>query len=523
MTVADPVAGLPERERNRRLRRVDWRFLLSTPLPERLLCLGDADLRGSCELIAAHVDAAPATDARRYDVVVVQNPDERSLTQAFASLRAGGELYGEWHSHSAGQVRALLRNAGFVAIRDYWPWPAPPDAEVWVPLHAPQAFDYFVTVDRHVYSGVRHRIGTRARRLLARRRLASGRIAPVCAVARAPDQGSAVDDASPTILRRIRALTAPTRTPDHFACALLTGGPQAISKVVGLVYEDGKQSPSCVVKWPRVRDSEAGLANEANVLHACHTRGPAPGVPRVLATTGSGLTLAVAESAAKGAPMFAKLAASNFASLSQLGAAWLTDFNVAHGGARASAAMLRERCDSAIARFADTFGEIIDRRLLDDAAILMRPLRDVPAVIEHRDYGPWNIFIDDAGQLTVLDWESSRLDGLPLLDLIYFITYMAFFLDGAMVSRRFGDAYRASLDPGTATGALRHRLVEQYRQRFGIADTSMSALRVLCWLEHAESEFQAFTTEAAGPPPAELLRRSVFARLWAEEVTCLRR
>ena len=523
MSIADRVARLPERERNRRLRRVDWRFLLSSPLPQRLLCLGDDDLRASCELVAGQVDAAPTPDARRYDVVVVQDAAGPALSQAFASLRAGGELYGEWHTENADDVRALLAQTGFVGIRDYWPWPAPPNAEVWVPLDAPQAFDYFVSVDRHVYSGVRHRIGTRARRLLARRQLESGRVTPVCAVARTPDDGTAVDDGVPAILQRVRTSGPPAQPPGPLACALLTGGPRTISKVVGLVYTSEQPSPTYVVKWPRVRESEAGLSNEATVLDACQARGPAPGVPRVLATIGSGATLAVAETAARGTPMFARLTARNFSSLSQLGAGWLTDFNGAQDGARASNAVLRARADGAMARFADTFGEIADRSLLDDAATLLRPLRDVPAVIEHRDYGPWNIFVDDAGQLAVLDWESSRVDGLPLLDLIYFITYMAFFLEGAMVSRRFVDAYRASLDLRTVTGAMRHQLLERYRQRFAITDDSMGALRVLCWLEHAESEFQAFTTDAAGQPTAEQLKTSVFAQLWAEEVINLRR
>jgi len=65
--------------------------------------------------------------------------------------------------------------------------------------------------------------------------------------------------------------------------------------------------------------------------------------------------------------------------------------------------------------------------------------------------------------------------------------------------------------------------VAAYREAFGISRGAERALRALCWMEHAESEFQHFTTDAAGRPSASALRESVFARLWAEEIMDLGR
>ena len=166
---ANSPTSLTERERNRRLRRVDWRFLLERPVVDRILCLGSGDLRGGCGLIASHVDDHVIDGGKRYDVVVVQDPDDDTLALAFEQLGAAGTLYAEWGVLAdPDAVRRRLMAAGFVDVRLYWPWPAPPHAEVWVPLDAPAAFDAYLAADRHVYSGWRHRVGTRARRALAR-------------------------------------------------------------------------------------------------------------------------------------------------------------------------------------------------------------------------------------------------------------------------------------------------------------------------------------------------------------------
>jgi Ser/Thr protein kinase RdoA (MazF antagonist) len=524
VTSANSPTSLTERERNRLLRRVDWRFLLERPVVDRVLCLGSGDLREGCGLIAAQVDDHVIDGGERYDAVVVQDPDDDTLALAFEQLGAAGTLYAEWGAPAdRDAVRRRLMTAGFVDVRLYWPWPAPPHAEVWVPLDAPAAFDAYLAADRHVYSGWRHRVGTRARRALARWQLESGHVAPLCAVARTPHAAGAGSGANAPVIQAASTADGVHRGDARLTCALLTGGPRAISKVVGLVYADGEQRPAFVLKWPRVGESEEGLIREADALAACHARVPAAGVPRLLARCGSGAQLAVAETAAHGAPLFTRVSRSAFGPLSRQGASWLADFHDMHRGAPPDTGAWSARAEQAIARFAETFGAVIDARMLEETARVIAHLDHVPTVIEHRDFGPWNILIDDAGALMVLDWESSRVHGLPLLDLIYFITYMAFFVDGAMVSRRFVESYRAMLDPRSTSGAVRAELVQQYRERFDISTGAERALRALCWIEHADSEFQHFTADAGGRPTDDALRASAFVQLWKEEIAALGR
>lgn len=52
---------------------------------------------------------------------------------------------------------------------------------------------------------------------------------------------------------------------------------------------------------------------------------------------------------------------------------------------------------------------------------LVARLPEVPAVLQHNDVGTWNVLVDRS-DFTVVDWESARRHGLPLWDLVYFLT-----------------------------------------------------------------------------------------------------
>ena len=70
--------------------------------------------------------------------------------------------------------------------------------------------------------------------------------------------------------------------------------------------------------------------------------------------------------------------------------------------------------------------------------------------------------------------------------------------------------------------AIRVELMERHREAWRISVRAARALRALCWIGHAESEFQALTADAGGPPTVDALRTSVFAQLWREEMVSIR-
>jgi hypothetical protein len=146
-------------------------------------------------------------------------------------------------------------------------------------------------------------------------------------------------------------------------------------------------------------------------------------------------------------------------------------------------------------------------------------LGDLALVCEQRDFSPWNVLMGSDDQLVVLDWESAELQGLPGLDLLYFLTYLAFFLEDANPpTGRFREAYRRMLDPSTFTGGITAECVAHYADRVGIDREKLRSLRLLLWVLHSRSDYSHFTADDGGPPGKDKLRESIFVQLWEQEV-----
>jgi hypothetical protein len=125
-------------------------------------------------------------------------------------------------------------------------------------------------------------------------------------------------------------------------------------------------------------------------------------------------------------------------------------------------------------------------RLSQFSPELVRSLPEVPAVFQHNDLGSWNVMVD--GPLfTVLDWESNCEAGLPLWDLVYFLT-------DALAARR------AQTDPSAKLAAMLQLLrgdvaasrllferVGAAAKTFGVARSHVGAIVTLGWRHHGRS------------------------------------
>jgi aminoglycoside phosphotransferase (APT) family kinase protein len=128
------------------------------------------------------------------------------------------------------------------------------------------------------------------------------------------------------------------------------------------------------------------------------------------------------------------------------------------------------------------------------------------------------VLLTASGAIGVLDWESAEPQGLPALDLIYFLTYLAFFYDGAIKSGRFRESYRMARDGVGLTGKVFHSCLDRYAAAVGVDRAALPALRILAWMLHARSEHRRMVADVGGPPSAEMLRQSLFLGLWQEEL-----
>lgn len=519
--MSDPLTDGPqangprEAELNRRLRRVDWRFLAGRPRPTRACCRAGPELTAAVMSVAAETVAGESGDD--CDLAVAEDPGPDDLAALHAALAPGGACYTEWtRAGPAASVRAL-ESAGFVDVTCYRKVLGADGLPIlWMPLDAPGAKRY-----------ARGRLlmpGGRVRRLLAGllrrlRALLRGRWRrTVCVLARRPGPGSEGAREPAAWLRAGWVeWDLGTEAPVRPSTLLLTGGPRTVSKVVLLAFAEPDPAPRIAVKAPRVDRAAAGVLREAAVLDHLGRHGAPAGVPRLLFQRERAGVPFVGETALEGRPLQGRLTRSSHRAWALRVTDWLT--SLAAGGPTRSAERVRETVvEPALARFEEQFGAVADPELRNVSASIVRSIVGLPAVPEQRDCGPWNLLETPDGDLAVLDWESATVEGLPALDLLYYLTYAAFDVDGARDRDARVASYRRQLDATTPTGAVRRDCLVRYLDALGLPPEQLGPLRVLVWLVHAPSDFHHAVADAGGTASRAALERSLFLALWAEEV-----
>ncbi len=510
-----------EAMRNRLLRRVDWRFLLPNPQPKRIACFASGLLADAVALLDGAKTGEPSGSPAECDLVVAVNPDQAMLQLAWATLSPGGVCYTEWRHPWAGGaqgVRRQLTAAGFTDVVCYWAWPWPERGNplFWLPLEAPQALRYFLA-NRPPSRAWGMRMARMLYRTLWRMGLRTRFVTPICAIAQKPGALAA-----PELTAWIRTQWRDWDwgpTPAHLSSLLLTGGLRSINKVVRLLFADAECTPRLILKMPRAPESLPALTHEVAILQAVHAKHPRglTGMPRILFCQEMDGVLTVGETALTGVPIWTQLRQANFRHCALQVTDWL--IQLAGQPPRCQRQKWWGRLvEPVLTEFAATFGPVIDGQALQATTTLLDALGDLPQVCEQRDCSPWNVLVAADGELIVLDWESAELDGLPLLDLIYFLTYLAFFLEGAMESGDYRAVYRALWHSTSRLSCVAQECVARYSNALGLDSANLRPLRLFTWLLHARSEYKQFTADAGHAPTAEALRRSLFLSLWEEEL-----
>jgi hypothetical protein len=462
------------------------------------------------------------------DLAVAVDPDAASLCSAWTLLRAGGAFYGEWRSplHSTpDRIRQQLRTAGFERVVCYRTWPRPSNARCWVPLAGAGALRYLLVTGRPGGYPVLSAVAGGFRRLASHPRLFDFLPLPICAIATKPPAGppAGPPDELETLIRADWDAWGLGAPPARLSYALLTPGLRSINKVVELVFSETHSSPVLAIKRPRVGECIPAIEREAAVLGAVHATRPGglSGVPRVLFCREVGGVLTLGETVVSGQPLHLLLKTRGYPALAHAATDWLIGLA---GQPRTSPRSVwwDRLVASVLVDFTASFGGVARPAMLDETVRALERLDGLPLVCEHRDFSPWNVLMRPSGDLAVLDWESAEPEGLPLLDLVYFLTYLAFFQCGAMKSGRFRGAYRASLDPSTPIGRVVSTCLRRYVEAIDLDPAAVQPLRMLTWLVHARSEHRRLAADAGGTPSPEALRRSLFLSLWRMELSASR-
>jgi hypothetical protein len=479
---------LPEPRRNELLRRVDWRFLLRRREEPQLIDLRPGPDSDALRLVSRQAGPGEA------DLVLAGFPSPAGLRLSLDALAPGGELVCRWwRPRLAGTQRAKrrLRRAGLVDIRVYWPGPQPNrPPHFWLPLESHEAV-------LHMLAGrpARSAAGTALRRIW-RWAARFGCLAPVYVLARLPGGGEDRWDGEQSPL-------------------LLTGGRRSINKVVALEFAPGRSRPLAATKFARVAEAEAGLEREAAVLaRLAEERPEVEGVPTFLGRPRRCGRSGVTEGAIEGDAMLDRLTAKSFPEMARR----VTDLLIELAGDPRGDAGERTTVGEHLEFFEARFGPALDGARLGALRSAADAVAGLPVVCEHRDCSPWNLVLASRDRPALLDWESAEPEGLPGLDLVYFLANAAFVLDGALEDGTTRASYRRLLDPSTAYGAVAAAESARYREALDVPSDLMPALRRVCWMVHCRSDYEHLRLAAAGEPALEDLREAPFFGLVLEEL-----
>jgi hypothetical protein len=521
-----------ESRRDRLLRRLDWRFLLDDPHPSAVAAACTGLLREAIGLISTTPVVEPG-QAGSATLVALSQPGPAALRAAHATLRDGGSLYAEWRGASALRRTRLLRwllESGFENIRFYAVRPDPEvaSAAAWVPLDDDAAVAFFLS-SRSPHRRAYGRLAQRVRHLAwgagERFRIS----VPLCVTAsrKRPQRdgdstrGAAGEGTLPQRLAEelASAVTGRARSGSGSpGFVLLTPGRSALNKIIFVAVGPGSPEPQAVIKLPRSEDALASLRREAAALRELSAlEPPLEGVPRFTFFDDDGGVARLAQGVVRGTTIEPVIAGPGLHQLLASATAWLAELarrtrTERNGGA------LHEYVDQCIGAFVSNYGTAVDGARIATLRAALRSIGDLPAVREHRDFSPWNVLRDSDGRLGVLDWESSIPQGLPWLDLIYFLTYCGFYRHRADEPDSFSAAYRALWSGDSEISGAVESSVAGYSAAADVSPRAIASLRVLTWVIHSASEHRRMCMVAGPSPAPEMLRQSLFLRLVLDEL-----
>ena len=436
-------------------RRVDWRVLLEDPNPRRAAIHGDDPaLAASLGTLGTRV-----VPVRSADLVVARNPSPADIAQVArdATPRAAivAELDGRMRSPRAlSRVEGALRSSGRRLI-SLVAWPAIDECRELIPISS-AAREWWIS----------HHLGRRQPLTRAMARVAdipTRMVLPLIVVALPADARSAV-----------LALGAPSGLDVQLPWILLTPRYRASRHVV-LLGNLSHGSAQIVVKAARLR-GDSSTTNEAAVLAALGRQPAMDGesVPRLLRASEAAASLTgFAMSGLDGVPI-APGDLKRDPRIADLIRIWLRSLELDREMTDAIDPM---SIANACARLETAAG--VHDGLAGRVLAALSPLVEValPRTIEHGDMGPPNLLRRRDGGLGVIDWETGRLDGLPLVDLIFALGVIAAARTDARQPHDQADAAGAAF----ADGGWARTIIDGEARRLGIAAGTVWPLIVACW------------------------------------------
>jgi hypothetical protein len=458
--------------------RLDWRFLFAEQEWERVAFVGrdDSTLLAALRSLSGRVrdfelDLGDAIGDGSLQGLVLRNARYANASRAMSWLVPGGWLYWECERSLAGLVRsffapspaATLRRAGFETVRVYWLRPRARTMTELVPLDLPGAVN---AVLARSSESKRRRAATPVARLLHRAHVLQRFLPSIAVVARRPGGAApAGDPASFLAPVSSRAAHRALRTP-RFAGS---------RHVIAFAWNAGRREPDGVAKIPRTPGDESAIHHEMTSLARLEGAG-IRGVPRG-AIVGAPQPAILLQTFVRGQVLKPAVVRARPSESLDLPIGWLTD--------------LHRRTRRPVSRHAWIEAALLPFRAWlapgahgPFAANALRTRERVlalgetpPCCFEHGDFAAPNILLDGT-RVGVVDWEASAPEGIPAIDLFFFLAFVA----GA---RRRALSPPAHLEACAAAFGVRgtwaHDRWRQYAAALELEPASAALLFLLTW------------------------------------------
>lgn len=284
-----------------------------------------------------------------------------------------------------------------------------------------------------------------------------------------------------------RLAVDPRLDPARLSCVLATPRFRASSHVIFFVLEQSRNAPMLVAKVPRLPGDHVRLDREASNLRTAFAarENGFDSIPRVLAYEEFHQHKLLIETSLHGAPMKPAMVQRRPKPCLEAGLTWLLEFHAASSNTNANA---RDWFDTLIAQPIRHFQNLLppmaeELGWLEEVLRLAETLRaqTFPLVLSHEDLSHPNILITEEDRVQVVDWELAEPEGLPALDLFFFLTYLAFARHGA---RKNAEHLAAFHEAFFGTQAWAKEYIARYAECLRVPASALPALFVLCWTRY---------------------------------------
>lgn len=272
-----------------------------------------------------------------------------------------------------------------------------------------------------------------------------------------------------------------------FSYLFITPRFRASANVVCLVISVTDQRPVFVAKMPRLPEYVDGLAHEANMLSLVQRSRPGgfDTVPRPLKFESFRGWPILLETALVGQPMGPEVVRRDPEWCTALVTDWLIDLHKATTAPVSSKEWFVRAVEwplnALVSALPVTAGH--ERDLCDRTLAVADSLQHhvMPFVFEHGDLSHPNILVTPSGHVGVVDWELATPFGVPLADLIFFLTFVAFARYEARKRKTYVEAYQQAFfgPEGWARNAVR-----RYVEAMCLPPRAVPALVVLSWARY---------------------------------------